>query len=120
MNIELELSYKVKQINDESMKRYLQNKAEERPFDFYEDIKPVFEEGSRIAVKWKELIEERYKTDRPKHIHPSQLESAVSNIEQQILQSFDPKAKSVRYKNTKESIDYVVNSVIDWLIKKES
>ncbi|WP_338776731.1 DUF1798 family protein [Metabacillus sp. FJAT-52054] len=119
MNIELELSYKLKQINEESLARFLAGKESETAYDFYAHIKPVFEEGSNIANDWKDLLAERYKTDRPKHIHPSQLESTVEIIQQQILQSFDPKAKSLRYKNTKESVDYVVNSVIEWLEKSK-
>ncbi|MGD6815803.1 DUF1798 family protein [Metabacillus sp. 84] len=115
---ELELSYSLKKINEESLNRFLKGKEEAKDFDFYSDIKPAFEKGSKLAADWKTLLEERYKTDRPKHIHPSQLDSTVSNLEQQILQSFDPKAKSLRFKNTKESIDYVVNSVIEWLEHK--
>ncbi|MBS2969366.1 DUF1798 family protein [Metabacillus sp. KIGAM252] len=119
MSIELELSYKLKQINEEALARFMEGKEKETAYDFYAQIKPAFEEGSKIANDWKDLLTERYKTDRPKHVHPSQLDSAVDNIEQQILQSFDPKAKSLRYKNTKESVDYVVNSVIEWLEKSK-
>nr|WP_241680108.1 DUF1798 family protein [Metabacillus mangrovi] len=115
---ELQLSHKLLELNQEAALRFEKSREEEVTYDFYRDIKPVFEQGSALAHEWKERLTEMFKEGRPKYIHASQLESAVDNLEQQLLQSFDAKAKALRFRNTKESVDYTVQSVIEWLEEK--
>ena len=95
-----------------------QKKPDKTEAYFYEQVKPTFELIKEKANDWEQLALEWIKKEKPKYIHPSQIESAMENIEQVVLQSFYKDINKQRFHNLEHSVEYLINTIVDEIEKK--
>ncbi|MFT4413050.1 YppE family protein [Fredinandcohnia humi] len=85
--------------------------------DFFNEVKPFVDNVMRIADSWRELSKEWIKQEKPKNIHPNQIDATYENIQHISIQGFYQDTKQKRFKNMYESILYVLDSIIEKAIK---
>ncbi|MGG4491915.1 DUF1798 family protein [Metabacillus idriensis] len=105
-------SNKLLHITGECVCRFENDAKKKDEVDFFNEVKPAFEEAMAIMNDWKEDVLTWRITARPKYLFPAQIDSTVENFEQLVLQSFYKESKPIRFKNMKQSIDYVIEQVI--------
>lgn len=104
----------------ESKERFksFQEKPEKSEAYFYNQVKPNFEMMKDKSNVWEQLALEWIKKEKPKYIHPSQIESAVENVEQVILQSFYKDINKQRFNNLHHSVEYLLNNIMNEIEEK--
>ncbi|WP_216774170.1 YppE family protein [Metabacillus halosaccharovorans] len=98
----------------------LQTKPEKTEIYFYEQVKPTFELVKHTANAWEQHALDWIKMEKPKYIHQTQIESAMENIEQVVLQSFYKDVNKQRFHNLHHSVEYVLNTIMDEIEKKDA
>jgi len=104
----------------ESKQRFesFQEKPEKTEAYFYDQVKPNFEMMKDKSNVWEQLALEWIKEKKPKYIHPSQIESAMENVEQVVLQSFYKDINKQRFNNLHHSVEYLLNNIMDEIEEK--
>jgi hypothetical protein len=97
----------------------LNGKPEKTEDYFYMKVKPTFESIMENLQKWKPLAEDWVRRNRPKYIHQSQIDSAIENMEQVVLQSFYKDVNNQRFHNLHHSVEYILCSIIDEIEEKD-
>lgn len=104
----------------ESKQRFesFQEKPEKTESYFYDQVKPNFEMMKDKLNVWEQLALEWIQKKKPKYIHPSQIESAMENVEQVVLQSFYKDINKQRFTNLHHSVEYLLNNIMDEIEEK--
>ncbi|WP_180850370.1 MULTISPECIES: DUF1798 family protein [Bacillaceae] len=113
-------SNKLLHITGECVSRFENDAKKKEEVDFFNEVKPAFEEAMKTMNEWKEDVLKWRIDARPKYLFPVQIDSTVENFEQLVLQSFYKDSKPIRFKNMKQSVDYVIEQVIDHIRKESS
>ncbi len=98
----------------------LHEKPEKTEAYFFEHVKPNFELIMGKTNGWEPLALEWVKEEKPKYIHHSQIESTMENIEQVVLQSFYKDINKQRFHNLHNSVEYLLNCIIDGIEEKDA
>ncbi|MEH7385509.1 YppE family protein [Bacillus sp. JJ1521] len=105
---------KLKDLCDRSMKRLEDVKnSESYEVQFYKEVKPFVDETMAIADSWRELAILWIKKEYPKNLHPNQIDATHENIQHISIQSFYQDTKVKRYKNMYESVQYVLDNILE-------
>ncbi|MBD8070205.1 YppE family protein [Bacillus sp. PS06] len=110
------LGYTNKLVNyiEESYLRFQQLLEDETiEYDFFEDVKPYADQVKEVADKWKMTADIWIKEEKPKYLHASQIETTYDHILNMSVGSFYRYTKRKRFKNTYQSILYVLNQIVD-------
>jgi len=107
---------------EECKKRFeqLNEKPEKTEEYFYDDVKPYFELVMNKANEWKPLAVKWVSEYKPKYIHLTQIDSAMENIEQVVLQSFYKDVNKQRFHNLHHSVEYILNGMIEQMDRKDA
>ncbi|MBD1381661.1 YppE family protein [Metabacillus arenae] len=101
------------QLNNEAMDRHISiMEGQSAGYDFFEVVKPAVDEADRLTAEWKALVLKWIQLEKPKYIYPIQIETTIDHFEQLILQSYFPDLKKKRFKNMKESNEYIFNNIL--------
>ncbi|MCH1624703.1 YppE family protein [Fredinandcohnia quinoae] len=79
--------------------------------DFYNEVKPYVDEVMEIADRWMQLANDWIEKEKPKHLHPNQIDATHENIQLISIQGFYKDTKARRFKAMYESIMYVLESI---------
>lgn len=99
------------QYNDETIIKKKESK--EREFDFFEDIKPFVCEVDGTLEGWKKLAFEWVRCEKPKYIHPGQIEQVYENLQNNALHCFAKKTNEKRFYETHQAILYTLQSIVN-------
>lgn len=111
-----DLTIKLLQMNKTAVarKETVMQKEEHSP-DFYGEVKPFCDEGSKLLTEWRPFVLQWLAAEKPLYIHPSQIESTIENLETVMVQSFYKEAKSRRFFEQAKSVEYVLESILSQL-----
>ncbi|MEH7224326.1 YppE family protein [Bacillus sp. JJ1566] len=105
---------RLKDLCDQSINRLEDVKDNESYVaDFYQEVKPFVDDTMEIADSWRELAIEWIKKEFPKNLHPNQIDATHENIQHISIQSFYRDTKVKRFKNMYESIQYVLDNILE-------
>lgn len=97
--------------NDETIEKRKENK--ERDVDFFKEIKPFVDEVDETLGVWKELAVEWVRYERPKYVHPAQIEQVYENLQNNALQCFAKRTNEKRFHETHQAILYTLQLIIN-------
>lgn len=104
----------LKDLCDRSIKRLEDVKKNETyEVDFYKEVKPFVDTTMEIADSWRELAVSWIMKEFPKNLHPNQIDATHENIQHISIQSFYQDTKIKRFKNMYESIQYVLDNILE-------
>lgn len=104
----------VKDLCDQSLKRLEDVKTSESyEVDFYKEVKPFVDSTMEIADSWRDLAIAWIKKEFPKNLHPNQIDATHENIQHISIQSFYQDTKVKRFKNMYESIQFVLDNILE-------
>ncbi|HWO95161.1 MAG TPA: DUF1798 family protein [Bacillus sp. (in: firmicutes)] len=108
------LTNKMLQYNEDAFNR-LQHETVENRSDtyFYNEVKPYVNVFDQDVRRWSELCEKWIEDTRPKYIHKQQIETAIDNLQQVVLQSFYVSSRNVRIKKMIHANKYTLESILD-------
>ncbi|HHQ0952695.1 TPA: YppE family protein, partial [Listeria innocua] len=75
--------------NEKNWELYLSNREEEKPFDFYKDMKPFVDEAKRCADDFLELAIPWVNNERPPYLGELQLRQACDNVQMTAVSAFN-------------------------------
>ncbi len=112
----LNYSIHLVEINEESMNRVMEVTSSDKiKYDFFNDVKPYVDEIEEIANKWKSLALDWVIEVKPKYLHAMQIETTYDNLLSNAVGGFFKDTKLKRFKDTYQSINYVLNQIIEQL-----
>jgi hypothetical protein len=82
-------------------------------YDFFEDVKPFADMVKVIADEWKKSALIWIKEEKPKYLHDLQIETTYDHILAFSVSGFYRDTKQKRFKDTYQSILYVLNQVVE-------
>ncbi|MDR4888673.1 YppE family protein [Fredinandcohnia sp. QZ13] len=104
----------LKDLCDQSLKRLEEIKqSESYEVDFYKEVKPFVDDTMAIADNWRELAVSWINKEFPKNLHPNQIDATHENIQHISIQSFYQDTKVKRFKNMYESVQYVLENILE-------
>lgn len=104
----------LKDLCDQSLKRLEDVKTSESyEVDFYKEVKPFVDSTMEIADSWRDLAIAWIKKEFPKNLHPNQIDATHENIQHISIQSFYQDTKVKRFKNMYESIQFVLDNILE-------
>ncbi|MFC0271646.1 DUF1798 family protein [Metabacillus herbersteinensis] len=104
--------------NDECLRRFSTDFNRE-DVSFFDEVKPTFELIMDLASEWKVQADRWIRENKPKYIHPSQIDATIKNFEQVVLQSYYKNTNVQRFKNMHHSNQYVIESIVSGINKKQ-
>ncbi|WP_052659390.1 DUF1798 family protein [Bacillus alveayuensis] len=102
----------------ESDKRFTETKKLNKVYDFYHEIKPFCDKLHHDIIVWEKNVLKWIEEKNPKYIFPMQIKNTAHHIEQLAIQSFYSETSVKRFKDIKESAEYVLKSVLQALEKQ--
>ena len=110
----LSLTNKMLQYNEEAFKRLEESKAEEQSDTFfYKQVKPYVDVFDDQVHRWSAVCERWIEDAQPKYIHKQQIETAVDNLQQVVLQSFYVSSRNARIKKMIHANKYTLISILE-------
>ncbi len=107
----------LKDLCNQSLQRLEEvKKRESYEADFYKEVKPFVDDTMTIADRWRDLAIEWIKKEFPKNLHSNQIDATHENIQHISIQSFYQDTKVKRFKNMYESIQYVLENILEKVI----
>lgn len=104
--------------NNEAFKQYTEiTRHSDEAADFYKIVKPFVDKVNKCADEWKDLVLVWIKESKPKYIHPINIESTFENLMISSVQAFQKDTRQRRFNEMIQSIDYILNHIIDELEK---
>ncbi len=104
----------LKDLCDQSLKRLEDVKENESyEVDFHNEVKPFVDNTMKIADSWRDLANTWITMEFPKNLHPNQIDATHENIQHISIQGFYQDTKVKRFKNMYESIQYVLESILE-------
>lgn len=104
----------VKDLCDQSLKRLEDVKTSESyEVDFYKEVKPFVDSTMELADSWRDLAITWINKEYPKNLHPNQIDATHENIQHISIQSFYQDTKVKRFKNMYESIQFVLDNILE-------
>ncbi|MDQ0244053.1 hypothetical protein J2S09_001598 [Bacillus fengqiuensis] len=110
----LSLTNKMVEYNESAFKRLEENKVEDQlDTYFYKQVKPYVEVFDEQVHRWSVMCERWIEDTQPKYIHKQQIETAVDNLRQVVLQSFYVSSRNVRIKKMIHANQYTLVSILE-------
>ncbi|MBM6619817.1 YppE family protein [Bacillus suaedaesalsae] len=103
------------QYNKELMEIFANTLKEDVPSDFHSVVKPYADQVFELTNRWNEQVNIWIKKERPKYLHPNQIENTIENITTVALQAFYPDTRPKRFKELIRSNEYILESIIQKL-----
>ncbi|KAA0550219.1 DUF1798 family protein [Bacillus sp. BGMRC 2118] len=103
---------RLQQCNKELMSIYNDTVKKGEPSDFYLVVKPYADEVFELTDRWKEQVVIWIKKEKPKYLHPNQIDSTIENLTTVALQAFYPDTRPKRFKELIRSNEYIFESII--------
>lgn len=104
----------LKDLCDQSLKRLEDVKTSESyEVDFYKEVKPFVDSTMKIADSWRDLAINWINNEFPKNLHPNQIDATHENIQHISIQGFYQDTKVKRFKNMYESVQYVLDNILE-------
>jgi Bacterial domain of unknown function (DUF1798) len=104
----------LKDLCDQSLVRLEEIKENETyESDFDNVVKPFVDDTMVIADSWRDLAISWIKQEHPKNLHPNQIDATHENIQFISIQGFYRDTKAKRFKNMYESIQYVLDNILE-------
>jgi hypothetical protein len=112
----LSLTKKMQQYNEEALYRLTNDHGHERDSHyFYEEVKPYMDAFDQDVAKWSRACERWIEESKPKYIHKKQIETAIENLHQVVLQSFYESSRRIRIKKMISANQYTLDSILESL-----
>jgi len=106
------LSEQLMNLVEESYLRFEKTKEKELNYDFYKDVKPYCDYLNDLLIEWESGVIHWIKKERPKYLTQIQIKNTSEHIEQISLQSFYGDTSRKRMKDQKESVLFILNSIV--------
>lgn len=103
---------------EECLNRLPAMREEDREPDFFTEVKPYADTNHRLLDEWTEEMKTLIRQERPRYIHPHQIDSLNESMKQFIVQSFYPKTGKKRFILSINSATYTLRTVLDELERK--
>lgn len=98
--------------------RFKQTKLEGKRGDFYTEVKPFADEVKDTVEKWRAEAAQWVIQHKPKNLHHSQIVTAADYLEVISVQAFFPETSKKRFLDQIQSIDYILNGLLNALIQE--
>ncbi|MFC4322697.1 YppE family protein [Litchfieldia salsa] len=99
---------------EESYQRYFELMEDESiNYDFFEVVKPYADKVKDVADEWKNIATIWIKEEKPKYLHLIQIETTYDHILSFTVSGFYRDTKQKRFKDTYQSILYVLNQIVE-------
>jgi hypothetical protein len=105
------------QYNEKLTDVYKDVKNTNKAADFYDVVKPTADEIKDILDRWKLLVLDWVKYEKPKYLHPNQIESTYENVIAISVQAFFPDTREKRFMELIRSTRYIYEIIIEELKK---
>ncbi|UII54598.1 YppE family protein [Cytobacillus spongiae] len=110
-----ELLQSVDSINE----RFAISKESGVPGDFYQEVKPFADGVKQKSDEWAQEAMQWIAANRPKNLHPNQINSATEQMELISVQAFFPEVSKTRFINYSQSVQYVLKVLRDYLSEED-
>ncbi|WP_318617381.1 YppE family protein [Sporosarcina sp. YIM B06819] len=97
----------------ECFERHAQMRELNREPDFFIEVKPYADQYHTLLDEWTGEVSEFIKTEKPKYVHPVQIESLNDSMKQFIVQSFYQKTGKKRFVLSINSAEYTFKTILD-------
>ena len=114
MNL-LETCYELLKVCEECRTRHWKMREEDREPDFFKEVKPYADRYHAMIDEWEEKSYAWIRENRPKYVHPSQVDNLTDAMKQFIVQSFYKKTGLKRFAQSVQSAEYTLKTLIDAL-----
>ncbi|WP_078546148.1 YppE family protein [Litchfieldia alkalitelluris] len=81
-------------------------------YEFFNDVKPFADKVKKVADDWKAEAMDWVGKEKPKYLHTMQIETTYDHLLSLSISCFYRDTKIKRFKDTYQSIHYVLNQII--------
>jgi hypothetical protein len=115
MNQEQEIIFLTRKLlayTETALSTYELTKQEGVRGDFHSEVKPFADGVKATAMLWKEAATAWVIENKPKNLHPLQIQTAADYLEVISVQAFFPETSKKRFMDQIQSVEYILNSGI--------
>lgn len=88
--------------------------------DFYSEVKPFADKVKELSEEWEPEAINWIIVTKPKNLHPLQIKNTKENLQMVAIRSFFPDTSLKRFKNHIQSIEYVLERILEELKENKS
>ncbi|MBB2481699.1 MULTISPECIES: YppE family protein [Heyndrickxia] len=103
------------ELNQAALKAYQKARETNEAGDFFKEVKPFADRVKMVCDEWLPQVVKWVERTRPKHIHPIQLKNVSENIQMVSVRAFYPETSLKKFKGHIQSVDYVLNRLLEEL-----
>ncbi len=118
-NILLHDTLQLIKLNQKALEIYKQHRATQEKGDFYKEVKPFADKVRDICERWEPAAIEWVQKNKPPYINAIQLHNTSENIQMVSIRAFFPESSLKRFMSHVQSVDYVLNQLLDELQSKK-
>lgn len=96
---------------EQCISRFEKMREEDRSPDFFNEVKPHVNEVDSILDAWVEESGQYIKNNRPKYLHPSQIQAVQEGMKQFVVQSFYKETSKKRFYQSVHAVLYTLKTM---------
>lgn len=96
---------------EQCISRFEQMRAEDRSPDFFTEVKPHVTEVDSTIDAWVEEAGLYIQNNRPKYLHPSQVQAVQEGMKQFVVQSFYKETSKKRFYQSVHAVLYTLKTM---------
>jgi hypothetical protein len=121
LNLLREITNELRRLNQLLMTHYIkETKAEGYEVDFFGKVKPFADNVTKLLDEWQPLVMEWLKWKKPKYVFVPQIMDTVDNLTIVSVTAFQKDTRRLRFLNTINAIDYVLEAILEQIPIQES
>lgn len=103
------------EFNDKLINHFIKVKETNEAADFFGVVKPTADEIKTVIDRWKLVVLEWIKEEKPKYFHPNQIENTYENVMAVSVQAFFPDTREKRFMELIRSNKYIFEAILQLL-----
>ncbi|WP_432359006.1 YppE family protein [Sporosarcina sp. UB5] len=111
----LEKTERLLSVCEECLERLPAMRELDKEPDFFAEVKPYADTNHKLLDEWTEEMRTLIREEKPKYVHPHQIESLNDSMKQFIVQSFYKNTGKKRFVLSINSATYTLRTILDEL-----
>ena len=103
------------ELNTEASESFKRCRETGEQGDFYSEVKPFADKVKELSELWEPAAAQWTIANKPRKLYPMQIKNTAENIQMVSVRAFFPKTSLSKFNSHIQSVDYVLNRLLDEL-----
>ncbi|RST73633.1 DUF1798 family protein [Siminovitchia acidinfaciens] len=115
-----EMTSQLLEYNRSAAAIFLQCRKTGEQGDFYSEVKPFADKVKTLSEEWEPEAIDWLSVTKPKNLYPLQIKNTTENLQMVAIRAFFPDTSLKRFKSHIQSIEYVLERILEALKENKS